>query len=62
MFKISCKDVHPDVECDYEATGDTEKEAVDMMLEHIRREHPDKMEGMNDEEMRAILESNIREV
>lgn len=61
MYKVSCKDISPSTNCEYEASGSSDDEAVTKMASHMRSDHSDDIEGMADEEVRAMIEPKVVE-
>ena len=61
MKKVACKDINPETDCDFEATGNSDKEVVNKMTAHIKAEHPDDVKGMSDGEIREMVQSKVHE-
>jgi predicted small metal-binding protein len=59
MKKISCKDIDPSIDCMFETTGQNTKDVVNTMMAHLRSDHADKVKGMNDGEIRTMIESKV---
>lgn len=59
MMKLACMDMDPNMDCHFEATGNTAKEVADKMLAHMKKAHPDKvkMMKMSDSELTKMFES-----
>ena len=61
MKTVSCKDIKPDSDCDFEATGPNIKDVVNKMAAHVKKEHTDAAAGMSDGEIRAMIEPNVHD-
>ena len=61
MMKLSCKDLDPSLDCNFEATGNTATEVAKKLMAHVKNAHPEKMKGMSDSEMLKSLESKVHE-
>jgi predicted small metal-binding protein len=59
-MKLSCKDINPDLNCDYEAQGNTATEVAKKMMNHIKSAHPNEIKGMPDSEVMKMFESKVR--
>jgi predicted small metal-binding protein len=57
MMKLACKDIDPDMDCHFEATGNTANEVAKKMLAHAKMEHSDKVKGMSDPEIIKMFET-----
>lgn len=62
-MKLSCMDLDPNINCDFEAWGKSESEVAQKMMEHLKKTHPEQVEKMkmNDDEILAMLESKVHE-
>lgn len=63
-MKIICdKDLH--IDCPFIAQGETVEEVVAKSINHIKKEHPEEMEDMNekwdDYEIIELVQSKIKE-
>jgi len=54
MVVLSCKDLGLE-DCEFVAEADSERHAENVMLDHIRDEHPEVIAGITDEERRDLL-------
>jgi predicted small metal-binding protein len=61
MMKLACKDLDPSTTCGFEAMGASSAEVAGKMMAHVKAEHADKMAGMSDTDMMAMLESKVHE-
>jgi predicted small metal-binding protein len=61
MKKLSCKDVNPNTDCHFEATGESSAEVAGKMFGHVRAQHADDVKDMDDTALRAMLESKVHE-
>jgi len=43
------------------AKGETEEEVIDKMMEHIKSEHPEKLESMSKKELVEMMKKEIKE-
>ncbi|MDD5068330.1 MAG: DUF1059 domain-containing protein [Candidatus Pacebacteria bacterium] len=61
MMKLACKDLDPETDCHFEATGNSTKEVAGKMMKHMREAHAEKMRemGMSDEEAMKMFESKV---
>jgi predicted small metal-binding protein len=64
MKKLACKALGK--ECDFVAVGSTEDEVMEKMMEHVKMDHPDVLEMMNDEmkkkEMMDMMKMKMEDV
>ena len=62
-MKLSCREIDPKSNCNFEATGSNAEEVADKMMAHLHKAHPDKVTEMNltGEEMRDMLLSKAHE-
>ena len=62
-MKLSCKDLDPKLDCDFVASGKTEDEVAQRMMDHLKKSHPDKIKElrMSDEKMISWLQSKVHE-
>lgn len=60
-FKVACKDIDPTIDCGFKATGSTDNEVVAKMLNHMRKEHMDKVMGKSDEDIRGMIRNSIKQ-
>ncbi len=60
-MKLSCKDLDPEIDCGFEAMGNSTKEVGRKMLKHLRESHPEKLESMgkSDADILKMLESKV---
>jgi predicted small metal-binding protein len=58
MFRVTCKDIGVDG-CDFVAEGEKVHKVEDVMLEHIRDEHPHMIAGLTDLQYKE-LETRIK--
>jgi len=56
MKTLKCKDLDPSMNCDYEATGETNQEVIDKMFEHAKEVHVEKLQGMSEEEKNGMVQ------
>jgi predicted small metal-binding protein len=61
MRRVSCKDITPEIDCNFEATGENTKDVVSKMMTHIKEEHADEVKGMSDSELRMMIEKNVHD-
>jgi predicted small metal-binding protein len=65
MKMLSCKDFDSDTECGFVAESDTDDGVIKKMMDHARREHPEKiqemMENMSAEEIEDRFRMEIKE-
>ncbi|OGZ45514.1 MAG: hypothetical protein A2756_00655 [Candidatus Ryanbacteria bacterium RIFCSPHIGHO2_01_FULL_48_27] len=61
MMKLSCKDLKPDVDCAFEATGETATDAAKTMLAHARADHAEDVKDGSDEDLIKMFESKAHE-
>lgn len=61
MMKLACKDVDASSTCPFEATGASASEVAGKMMAHVKADHADKMAGMVEADMMAMLESKVHE-
>jgi predicted small metal-binding protein len=61
MMKLSCKDIDSASTCNFEATGDSASEVAGKMMAHAKADHADKVSGMTDADMMAMMESKVHE-
>jgi predicted small metal-binding protein len=65
MKMLSCKDLDSDIECDFTAEDETDDGVIRKMVEHAKREHPEKiqemMENMSAEEIEDRFRMEIKE-
>lgn len=61
MKMLSCAAMG-DATCGFVAKGETDQEVMDMMVAHVKEKHPEKMEGMNMEEMNSMMMSKIQDM
>ncbi len=56
-MKLTCKELDPSTDCQFEATGNTREEVAEKMMKHMRSAHADKMKAMNmsDDEMMEMF-------
>lgn len=63
MKTLACKDMG--VNCGYVAKAETEEEVIEMMNEHAKKSHRDKIEemakSMSQEEMEKMMREKIKE-
>lgn len=60
MYTLACKDVGTP-ECPYVSEASSAEEAVQMMKEHARGIHGEKIAGKSDEELSEMMEPAVRE-
>lgn len=62
-MKLACKDIDPKIDCDFEATGNSEQEIAQKMMSHMKKEHPDKIKDMrmSDDKLMSWLQSKVHE-
>lgn len=65
MKMLSCKDIDSDTECNFVAEDDTDDGVIKKMMEHSKKEHPEKMnemmENMSEEEVEDRFRMEIKE-
>ena len=57
MMKLSCKDLDPAMNCDFEATGNSAGEVAGKMMVHVKKDHPNEVKGMPDGDVMSIFKS-----
>lgn len=62
-MKLSCKDIDPKIDCDFEAAGKNEQEVAQRMMDHLKKNHQDKIKElrMSDDKMMSWLQSQVHE-
>ena len=58
MKTLACKDMG-ETSCDFVAKGETDKEIMDKMMEHVKKEHPD-MASMPKGDMMKMMKDNMK--
>ena len=58
-LKVACRDIDPSIDCDFKATGLTDNEVISKMLNHMRKEHTDKIMGKSDEDIRNMIRAKM---
>ncbi len=49
---LKCKDIYPEANCGYEATGNNEEEVLNKMAQHVQATHKDIVQGTDVNEMK----------
>ncbi len=60
MKTLSCKDIGTPT-CDFVAVGETDDEVLDKMMDHAEMEHPENLQKMSEDDMRAKMQSQIKD-
>lgn len=59
MMMLSCKDIDSSADCSFEASGNTAAEVAGKMMNHVRLDHPEKMEEMSNNDMMNMFKSKV---
>lgn len=59
MKILSCKDMG--IDDGFSAKGETEAEVIDIMIEHVKTDHPEKLEEMSEKELRKMLREKVKD-
>jgi len=62
MYKITCKELNPNTDCTFEASGEEKKQVVGKMFSHVKSDHMEDMKGKGDAEIRSMIEEKVMEV
>ena len=62
MKIVSCKDISPESTCSFEVSGKMDKEVVNKMFGHVKKDHADDVAGMNSADIRTMIESKVHEI
>jgi len=55
MKTLKCSDLGSE-HCSYEASGESNQEIIDTMFKHAGEVHPEKVEAMNEEEKKGMVQ------